>query len=127
MSVETKKIAYEACFNLGNYEHEKIRFEAVCDPSSSLEETVELLRQKAIQAAQPKAGDLWSEVHSLKSEIKELSKLCQKWRDKWTATSDFLKTQGIRPDCPEMPMFLDVLSPSIETEKIQEAFDDQPF
>lgn len=117
MDIKIIKIAYEACFNIGNYENEKIRFEAELGQDSDLKESVELLRQRAIQCAQPDANEAWNERYKIQKDISELKALCEQWRKKWTATADFLKAQGIRPDCPEMPAFLAAL-PVPATEEV---------
>lgn len=127
MTFEIKRIAYEACFNLGNYENEKIRVEAVWDGSGNFEEVVEMLRQRCVAAAQPDANKSWEERHRLEREIRKLEQRLQELQTNWETVSAFLKAQGIKPDVAEFPKLNNLLPAAPETEVIEPELDDIDF
>lgn len=125
--MEIKRIAYEACFNLGNYENEKIRVEAAWDGSGNFEEVVEMLRQRCIAAAQTDANKSWNERHRLEREIQKLEKRLQELKTNWESVSEFLKAQGIKHDFAEFPKLTNLLPAAPETEVIEPELDDIDF
>jgi hypothetical protein len=127
ISMEIKRIAYEACFNLGNYENEKIRVEAAWDGSGNFEEVVEMLRQRCMAAAQPDANKSWEERHKLQREITQLEKRLKELQANWETVSSFLKAQGIKPDVAEFPQLTNLLPVAPESEVIEPELDDIDF
>jgi predicted nuclease with TOPRIM domain len=127
MTFEVKRVAYEACFNLGNYENEKIRVEATWDGSEPLEEVVDHLRKKCSAAAQPDAQKTWDERYKLQSEVRKLEKRLQELQQNWDTVSTFLKTQGIKPDVAEFPMLSNLLPAAPASEVVDGELDDHPF
>src|SRR6476646_10387655 len=109
MTFDIKRIAYEACFNLGNYENEKIRLEATYSPDQDLTQVIEDLRGKCRSAAQPDANKSWNERQKLQNDIKKLQTRLNELQDNWENVSTFLKAQGIKPDVAEFPQLTNLL------------------
>ena len=104
-------IQYEACFNLGSYENEKIRLSARFTPGQDLGEAIEQLRQLAIQNAKADSDRLWRQREELEIEIERLTQKAQEARQKWEATATFLKAQGIA-DLQNFPFQDNLLPPA---------------
>lgn len=127
MSFEVKRVAYEACFNLGNYENEKIRVEATWDGSTPLNEVVDHLRQKCAACAQPEANKSWEKRRQLQHAIDKLETRLQELQKNWETVSTFLKAQGIKPDAAEFPMLTNLLPSAPESEIVDGELEDVDF
>lgn len=110
-----KTIHYSALLNLGNYSNEKIGFTAEIKEDESVEQVIEALRQKVKENGGVNAEELYSTIYQGKQELREIGKKINKARSEWDAVSEFLKTQGIKPDAAAMPKFTNLL-PEVEEE-----------
>lgn len=124
---EIKRIAYEACFNLGNYENEKIRLEVTYSADEDLDQVIAGLRQKCVSLAQPDANKSWQERDRLAREIRQLEQRIQELKDNWETVSSFLKAQGIKPDVAEFPQLTNLLPAAPNTEVVEPDYDDIDF
>lgn len=110
-----KTVHYSALLNLGNYSNEKIGFTAELAEGETVEEVIEALRQKVKDNGGVNAEELYSSIYQGKTELKEIEKKINKARSEWDAVSEFLKTQGIKPDAAAMPKFTNLL-PEVKEE-----------
>ena len=108
-------VHYSALINLGNYSNEKIGFSAELSEGESVEETIELLRQKIKEVAGLNAEECDQLLYRGRREIKDLERKLQKARQEWNATAEFLRAQGIKPDANDMPLFTRLL-PEVKAE-----------
>lgn len=127
MTPEIKHIAYEACFNLENYENEKIRIEATYPSDRELAEVVDELRQQCIAAAQPAQSKSWKRRRELQDEISRLENRLKELQANWETISTFLRTQGIKPDVAEFPQLTNLLPAAPNTEVVEPDYDDIDF
>lgn len=123
------KVVYHALFNLGDYENEKIELSAQLEEGETPEEVVPKLRERVTALAQPKQGEMWNQRYELEQEIKQLEKRLAESRTSWNATAEFLRTQGIKSEMPDMPEFKKLLNPaaSEHTEVVNGELASDPF
>jgi hypothetical protein len=116
--VEIKTIEYEACFNLGNYENERLRFRVDIPSDMTPKEAFEYLRQKAIECAQPDPAKTWEERQKLERELRNLQKKCEEARKNWEAAANFLTAQGLKSEMPNFPQMTNLLPSPVEEAEI---------
>lgn len=115
--MEIKQVYYSALINLGNYNNEKIGFKADVSEGESVEEVVEALRNKVKECGGVDAETLYRELDQRRSALVQLNKKIEKATTQWNSISEFLRTQGIKPDTPDMPNFTNLL-PEVKSEEI---------
>lgn len=108
-------VHYSALINLGDYSNEKIGFTAQVGEDDSIEQTIEQLRQKVIDHGGISASKLFDKMDRLKGELYELERKVKNATQKWDATAEFLRAQGIKPEASSMPQF-DNLLPEVTEE-----------
>jgi hypothetical protein len=111
------KVSYSGCFNLGDYQNEKIHLEVQINEDENPETIIEELRGRVRKMATPNVQDLFEQGRTVERRINELRRKCQQWENRWQSTVDFLKTQGINPNAPDMPAF-DNLLPEADSEDV---------
>jgi hypothetical protein len=112
-------VHFESCFNIGNYENEKIRMVAELQSDETPERIIETLRDRVREAASPDASNMLGVIWERRRELKELEEKLAKRTQEWNATAEFLRAQGIKADAQDMPMFTNLLAPSPETEQTE--------
>lgn len=112
--MQITRVAYEACFNLGNYENEKIRIEATIAEGENSDDVIAALRDKVKTAALPSREDLFSEIYDAQKRLKDLNRLVEQKTEQWNSMAEFLRAQGIKADAVDMPVFERLLSPASE-------------
>lgn len=123
------KVVYHALFNLGDYNNEKIELSAQLEEGETPEDIVPKLRERVTALAQPNLKEMWDKRYELEQEIRRLEKKLAESRDSWNATAEFFRTQGIKPEMPDMPEFKNLLNPaaSEHTEIVEGELDSSPF
>ena len=118
-------IHYEACFNLGDYENEKIRLIAqLKEEDIPVSEAVDALRKKVLELGSPNARRLLDEIWEKRRELRKLEEKMEKRTEEWNQIAEFLKAQGLKADASSMPQFSNLLSPAEETTEIEVLEDD---
>ena len=107
MNINT--VHYESCFNLGEYENERLRIVAAVPEQATPEVVLKLLREKMIQLAYPEFQTLSSTTATLKRKLRKFEELIEKKTNEWNATANFLRTQGMNPNAPDAPLPTDRL------------------
>ena len=97
-----RSVAYEAVFNLGNFQNEKIRLVADLNPEETPDSVIELLRERAHEMAHKE--DVLRERHELRNALRTLNEQISTAREQWNTAREFLIAQGLRPDAPEFPI-----------------------
>lgn len=95
-------VAVECCFNLGNYENQRLRLEAKLEDGDTPEAVADTLKHQIHIMADKE--DTYYERNSLAAEIKQLETKVEKARDEWEQSRMFLVAQGLRPDAPPFPI-----------------------
>lgn len=113
--MEIKRIEVELCFNLGDYENEKIRLAAQLHKNDHIPEVIETLRAMAIASGSEKDHDSWRRRDRMVKELKDLAQKLKQAQEQWGRTKDFLQAQGIKTDVDDMPQFENLLMPSPPT------------
>lgn len=129
-----KLIHYSALLNLGNYSNEKIGFTAEFQEGDDIDSVVESLRQKVKETGGLNADEFYSKQNEARRRLLDLEEKIKQATQKWDATAEFLRAQGIKPDISNMPQFTNLL-PEIKDEhsgvvdgEIEEgSIDDIPF
>ena len=123
--MKVTRIEYEACFNLGDYENEKVRLCAQLDANESTKDAVSQLRSTAVAAALEAPWKVEGRVYDAQHQLRALETKLEKKTDEWNQMAEFLKAQGIKADAQAMPQFTHLLEPAEEkTEVIEGEFDD---
>ena len=125
--MKVTRIEYEACFNLGDYENEKVRLCAQLDTDESTEEVVSQLRTAATSAALEAPWKVEGRVYEAQRQLRALETKLEKKTDEWNQMAEFLRTQGIKAEAQPMPQFTKLLEPSLQqeqTEVVEGEFDD---
>lgn len=118
--MKIKRIEYEACINLGDYENEKIRVSAFLEDDDTVEQTVESLRQTVANSAMNKPWNTYQEVLTRGKQLAELEKKIVERTNEWNQIAEFLQATGIKADASPMPMFSKLLtSAEIDQEQHQ--------
>lgn len=103
--MKIKTIHYSALINLGNYSNERIGFTAEVDEDDSIIDAFTVLRQKVEDNASLNSDKVRSMLYNGRNELNELKDKISKATDEWNRVAEFLRTQGIKPDAPDMPEF----------------------
>lgn len=122
-------VEYSALVNLGNYNNEKIGFTAQLQDGETPEQVVEALRNKVKEIAGPEADELYHQMSEGQYKLRKLNRQIEEATAKWNSTAEFLRTQGLKPEAPDMPMFTNLLpEPQIKEEQVEvgEIEDDIP-
>lgn len=122
-------VEYSALVNLGNYNNEKIGFTAQLQDGETPEQVVEALRNKVKEIAGPEADELYRHMSDGQYKLRKLNRQIEEATAKWNSTAEFLRTQGLKPEAPDMPMFTNLLpEPQIKEERVEvgEMEDDIP-
>jgi hypothetical protein len=100
------QVEYEACFNLGNYENERIRLvhEVLADENEEIEVIVDALRKKVCALTHPSKEDLLAERYSLRRERDYLRGEVENARQEWEKSARFMVAQGLKSPS-EVPSF----------------------
>lgn len=104
----------------GDYCNERIGFSVELEEGETIEDVVHDLRNCAVKAVGAKAEEFYRKKWDLMADCNELEKRVTRLRHEWEATTEFLKTQGIKTDAPMMPLFRGLLEPAIEHESVSE-------
>lgn len=118
--VKITRIGYSALINLGNYNNERIELHAQIDESETVPEVVEALRQKIREVGGRNADEMYNTLERGKRQLASLEQKIALATEKWNATAEFLRRQGIKPDANDMPQFTNLL-PSVSEELVEEA------
>lgn len=124
------QVSYEACFNLGDYENEKIRLSAQLGEGDTVDTAVQQLREQVIDLATPSAYNTLSRVSDAKRELRSLEEKIKQRTQEWNNTAEFLRKQGINAEAVDMPMFSNLLAPAKpddEEVKVEVLDDDIPL
>lgn len=117
------RVAYSALFSLSNYNNERINLVANLQDGESPEEVIEKLKEKVWQAGGENAKEIYEAIRERQYALREIEEKLSKATERWNATADFLRKQGIKPDAPHLPSFENLL-PHVEEEVIQGEIDD---
>lgn len=113
--MQIKTVHYSALLNLGNYSNEKIGFTAQISDDETVEQVIDLLREKVKQNGGTNAEELYEKMWQGRRELAELERKIKKASDDWNATAEFLRAQGIKPEAKNMPQFTNLL-PEVQEE-----------
>ena len=100
-------VSYEAIANLGNYENEKIRLEAVVEEGDNWEECLSLIRDNVHEQLknQETYNDYCNRFYEQKRKLEEIVEKLQQAHNQWEQASNFLITQGWnKADVPSFPI-----------------------
>jgi hypothetical protein len=114
--MKIKTVHYSALINLGDYSNEKIGFTAEVEEDDSIDEIIESLKAKVEQVGGLNAQEFYSKQRDGRHALVELEREIKQATEQWNATSEFLRTQGIKPDTPVMPAFTNLL-PEVKEER----------
>lgn len=115
--MKIKTVHYSALINLGNYNNEKIGFTADIEENETVESAIEALRLKVKEMGGVDADKMYSEIRDKRQELRELERKVRKATEEWNALAEFLRSQGIKKDAVDMPMFTNLL-PEVKQEQI---------
>ena len=105
--MKINKVSYEAIANLGNYENEKIRLEAVVEEGDNWEECLSLIRDNVHEQLknQETYNDYCNRFYEQKRKLEEIVEKLQQAHTQWEQASNFLITQGWnKADVPSFPI-----------------------
>lgn len=102
-------IHYSALLNLGNYNNERIGFTVRVDEEESPEEVIDALRQKVREVGGKNAEEIYRALAKGERELRVLNKQIEKAAESWNRTAEFLRAQGLKPEAPTMPEFINLL------------------
>lgn len=127
--MQIKSVQYEACFNLGSYENERIRLVAVLGEEDKPEDVVKALRDRTLEMASPNADKINCRIYDLQSKLRVLEQRIEEKTSQWNSMAEFLRTQGVNADAVDMPVFTNLLAPGEEMseEVIEPDEDDTVF
>ncbi len=100
-------VSYEAIANLGNYENEKIRLEAVLEEGDIYESCLEELKNKVHEQLknQETYNDYCDRFYEQKRKLEEITEKVQQAQTQWEQASNFLVAQGWnKADVPPFPI-----------------------
>ena len=124
-------VSYEAIANLGNYENEKIKLEAVLEDGDIYESCLEELKNKVHEQLknQEKYNDYCDRFNEQKRKLEELQEKVQQAQTQWEQASNFLIAQGWnKADVPLFPIEEPDLIPTGQEEVEPEyESDDLPY
>ena len=128
--MKIKSVQYEACFNLGDYENEKLRLVAVLDEDEKPEEVVKALRDRTLEMANPNAEKVGYRIYELKNQLRDLERKMEQKTEQWNKMAEFLRTQGVNAEAQDMPIFTNLLEPGeevIEEAEVVPEYDEIPL
>ncbi|MBW4485056.1 MAG: hypothetical protein KME14_21170 [Tildeniella torsiva UHER 1998/13D] len=111
------QVEYQALYNLGDYNNERISLKAILEDGETPEDVVAQLREKAIALNAGSGGeaqDLYSRIYRYKRDLETLEAKIKTAADQWNQTATFLKAQGLNPDAPTLEPFQSLLAPADE-------------
>lgn len=114
--MKIKTVHYSALINLGDYSKEKIGFTAEVEEGDTIDEIIESLKFKVEQVGGLNAQEFYSKQRHGTQLLQELERKIKQATEQWNATSEFLRTQGIKPDAVDMPAFTNLL-PEVKEER----------
>ena len=120
--MKIKVVHYHALINLGQYNNEKIGFSADIDEAESVADVLNKLRELVKENASLNAEEVNQNLYSGRRELAEMQAKIDKAKAEWDAVAEFLRTQGIKPDAPNMPRFTGLL-PEVKEEHVGELID----
>ncbi|MGG6237212.1 hypothetical protein ACQ4N7_01125 [Nodosilinea sp. AN01ver1] len=103
--MKTTHVEFSALFNLGDYSNEKIGFRVQLEEGDDIAQVVEHLRDKAVSlsAGEGQAREFYNRLYSNQRELRELERKIAEATDQWNQVAQFLRTQGINPQAPNLP------------------------
>lgn len=107
--------SYSCLVNLGSYNNERIGFAAKIEDGETPDEVLEALRSKALSLANENGEEMWGKLSKARRDLNDLNQKIKEATDKWNATAEFLRAQGLKPDSPKMPEFINLL-PEVKEE-----------
>ena len=116
--MQIKVVTYSALLSLGNYQNERIGFQVRLDEGETAEQAIEALRQKVCDVGGTNADIMYRQMRDRRDELAEIERKIKKATEEWNATAEFLRTQGIKPEAPNMPQLTNLL-PSIKAENVE--------
>ena len=124
-------VSYEAIANLGNYENEKIRLDAVVEDGDNWEECLSLIRDNVHEQLknQEQYNDYCDRFNKQKRKLEELQEKVQRAQNQWEQASNFLIAQGWdKADVPPFPIEEQDLIPD-DTKEVEPEYesDDIPY
>ena len=105
--MKLNKVSYEAIANLGNYENEKIKLEAVLEEGDIYESCLEELKNKVHEQLknQETYNDYCKHFREQKRKLEEITEKLQQAQNQWEQASNFLVAQGWnQADVPPFPI-----------------------
>ncbi|MGG6240915.1 hypothetical protein ACQ4N7_20020 [Nodosilinea sp. AN01ver1] len=111
------QVEYQALYNLGDYNNERISLRANLEEGETAEDVVAQLREKAIALNTGSGGtadDLYSRIYRYKRDLGMLEEKIKTAAEQWNQTASFLKAQGLNPDAPTLEPFQSLLAPADE-------------
>jgi len=115
--MEIKTVYYSTLVNLGNYNNEKIGLKADVSEGETVEQVIEALRDKITKCGHPNLEKLYKELRDRTWDLEQLNNKIEKATNQWNSTAEFLRTQGIKPDAVDLPVFTHLL-PEAKSETI---------
>ena len=100
-------VSYEAIANLGNYENEKIRLDAVVEDGDNWEQCLNQIRDNVHEQLknQETYNDYCNRFYEQKRQLEELQEKVQQAQTQWEKASNFLVAQGWnKADVPPFPI-----------------------
>lgn len=110
------RVTYHYLANLGDYQNEKIELSAVLEEGETPEDAIAKLKEQTLAMAGKSYQRLEKDRWNLAQEVKQLEQKLKKAQEDWDAMAEFLRTQGLKPDAPNSPVFNNLLPSSQEVE-----------
>lgn len=111
------QVEFQALYNLGNYNNERISLRAIVEDGETPEDVVAKLREKAIALNAGSGGEvdeLYGRIYRYKRDLQQLEDQIKTAAEKWNQTAEFLKAQGLNPNAPTLEPFQSLLAPADE-------------
>lgn len=115
--MKLRSVQYEACFNLGGYENERIRLEVILEQGDvyEAEEAVDTMRQQALRMASPNATKINNEIWEAQRKLRKLNEQIVERTEQWNKIAVFLRAQGVNADAEDLPSVTNLLAPADES------------
>lgn len=123
------KVAYTGTYYLGDSNEERITMTSVVDEGETPEQVITQLRERVKSTAEVNTSKFYNRRYELQGEVDSLEQKLSKVQEQWNQTAEFLRTQGIKPDAPNMPSFTNLL-PAVKEHVIEgelEEDDEEPY
>lgn len=111
------QVGYQALYNLGSYNNERISLRATLEEGDTPDDVVNQLRQKAIAlnaGSGGEADELYGRIYRYQRDLRELEAKIKTAAEQWNQTAAFLKAQGLNPNAPTLEPFQSLLAPADE-------------